>query len=41
MSYQWPEEKKLPLADFIIINDGKSLLLPQVAALHQNLSDLH
>jgi dephospho-CoA kinase len=39
MSFQWEEEKKIPLADYLISNSGKEMLLPQVAALHQSLSE--
>lgn len=37
MKKQWPEEKKKQLADFIIENDGQSLLIPQVLKVHQEL----
>jgi dephospho-CoA kinase len=32
---QWPDQKKIKLANFIITNDEHSLLLPQVLRLHQ------
>jgi len=32
---QWPDNKKIKLADFVISNDEQSLLLPQVLRLHQ------
>lgn len=35
---QWSDEKKEAAADFIIVNDGKRLLLPQVLKLHRMLS---
>lgn len=35
ISKQLPEAKKLELADFVIINDGKKLLLPQIWNIHQ------
>ncbi|MEM1358575.1 MAG: dephospho-CoA kinase [Bacteroidota bacterium] len=35
---QWSDEEKEAAADFIIINDGKQLLLPQVLQLHRILS---
>ncbi len=38
MAKQWPEEHKLALADFVIINDGQQLLFPQVLAIHRQLS---
>jgi dephospho-CoA kinase len=34
---QLPESEKLKLADFIIVNDGLQLLLPQVWDVHQSL----
>lgn len=34
---QWPEEKKLELVDFVILNDGKQMLLPQVLEIHKAL----
>ncbi|MDR2036666.1 MAG: dephospho-CoA kinase [Bacteroidales bacterium] len=40
MKNQWPEEKKIKLADFVINNDDKSMLLPQVMHIHQQLTDL-
>ncbi|MBI3519279.1 MAG: dephospho-CoA kinase [Bacteroidetes bacterium] len=30
MQAQWPDEQKIPLADFVIQNDDKSALIPQV-----------
>jgi len=38
LSAQMSEEKKVALADFLVINDGLHLLLPQVLAIHQQLS---
>jgi dephospho-CoA kinase len=35
---QWPEKKKMKLADFVIHNDGKSMLLPQIMKIHHQLS---
>ena len=34
---QTPEEDKVKLADFVIVNDGKSSLIPQVWAIHHKL----
>ncbi len=31
---QWPDEKKRAMADYIILNDNKDLVLPQVLHLH-------
>jgi dephospho-CoA kinase len=39
INQQWPENKKLALCDFQIINDGKSFLIPQVLKIHQLLRD--
>ncbi|MNJ73729.1 dephospho-CoA kinase [compost metagenome] len=35
MSKQLSDEEKLQLADFVIVNDGITPLLPQVWTLHQ------
>lgn len=35
---QWPEEKKVALADFVIHNDGQHSLIRQVYKIHQQLS---
>lgn len=37
MDNQWPEEKKIELADHIIVNDGEHELIDQVMKLHQQL----
>ncbi len=34
---QWPQEKKLEMADFEIINDEITMVIPQVLAIHQEL----
>lgn len=34
---QWPQEKKLKIADFEIINDEISLVIPQALAIHHEL----
>ncbi len=34
---QWPDERKAAAADYLIVNDGKKLVWPQVLALHQRL----
>lgn len=36
-SFQWPREKKSSVSDFILINDGKHALIPQVLALHSRI----
>lgn len=37
MEHQWPDEKKIPLADYVINNDGDNLLIPQVLAIHEKI----
>jgi dephospho-CoA kinase len=37
MNAQWKDEKKLPLSDFVIINDGRSPLIRQVLEIHHLL----
>jgi dephospho-CoA kinase len=34
-SRQWPEEKKIEMADFVIYNNERQLLMPQVLELHK------
>lgn len=34
---QWPDSKKLHLADFVINNPGNQLLLPQILGAYENL----
>ena len=38
MSKQWPDDKKIKMADTVIYNDNKQAILPQVLALHQQLT---
>ena len=35
---QWPEEKKVALADYVIHNDGQQSLIKQVYHIHQQLT---
>ena len=35
MNRQWPDEKKVEMADYVIYNDEKQLLTPQVLKLHE------
>ena len=35
---QWPQEKKLAMADFEIVNDEVSMVIPQVLAVHKELN---
>lgn len=37
MAKQMDDEKKRQLADYVIINDGKKILIPQVLQIHQSL----
>ncbi len=41
MSKQMDEEKKVQLADYLIINDGEKMLIPQVLQVHEQLVKLH
>lgn len=36
---QWPEEKKVQKADFVIVNDGKQFLIPQILKIHNQLKN--
>ena len=40
MANQWEEEQKIPLADFVINNDGLQMVIPQVIRVHEQLMDL-
>ncbi len=35
MKNQWPDEQKIPLADYVIYNDGERSLIDQVMDIHQ------
>ncbi len=35
---QWEESRKTALADEVIVNDGKRLLLPQILSIHRRLT---
>jgi dephospho-CoA kinase len=37
LQWQWPDEKRNAEAGFIIVNDGKQALLPQVLTIHENI----
>jgi len=37
MQYQWSDEEKAELSDFVIINDGSQLVIPQVLKIHHEL----
>lgn len=38
MANQWSDEKKAALADYVIVNDEKSLVVPQVLSIHDHLT---
>lgn len=38
MAAQWSDDKKIPLADFVIVNDEKQLLIPQVIEMVKKLN---
>lgn len=40
ISKQMPEPEKVKRADFVILNDGEQLLIPQVMAIHRQLCAL-
>lgn len=40
IKHQWSQEKKLSLADFQIINDGKTMVIPQVLEVHKKICNL-
>ena len=37
---QWPESKKRNISDYIIINDQKRMILPQILKIHDELTFL-
>lgn len=37
LRHQWPEAEKVKLADFVVVNDGAHLLIPQVWRVHRTL----
>lgn len=37
MGHQWPDEKKIPLADYLINNDEKQSLITQVVEVHDKI----
>ena len=37
LSHQWPESSKVAVADYVIINDGLHLLLPQVLDIYHKI----
>ena len=41
MARQWTDEEKEKLADYILLNDEKLLLIPQILALHERFVSLN
>jgi len=39
MKYQMDDQQKASLSDFVIINDNNTMIIPQVLAIHQKLSE--
>ena len=37
MHNQWPEDRRQLLADYVIQNDGKQTIIPQILLIHQSL----
>lgn len=37
MNFQWPDHRKVKLADYVIENDEKQLLIPQIIKIHKKL----
>lgn len=37
MKNQWEDSEKIPLADFVIYNNEKEMLTPQILKIHENL----
>jgi len=40
MRNQWKDERKSELADYVIINDGKQMMIPQVLEIHRKLLEI-
>lgn len=38
MANQWSDEQKITLSDFVIVNDGRQLVIPQVMEVHRVLT---
>ncbi len=41
MANQWDDEKKIALSDFVIVNDDRQLVIPQVLEIHSRLTNAH
>ncbi|MGA3012726.1 MAG: dephospho-CoA kinase [Bacteroidales bacterium] len=40
MQFQMKDEVKASLADYVILNDGKEMVIPQVMSIHEKLKEL-
>ncbi|MBN2175512.1 MAG: dephospho-CoA kinase [Bacteroidales bacterium] len=36
---QWPQDKKIPMADYLIYNDEQQLIIPQVLKIHKDFTE--
>lgn len=39
ISNQWPQERKLKMADYVVVNDEISAVIPQVLRIHHKISN--
>lgn len=39
IAHQMPDEEKIPISDFVIINDEKEAIIPQVLAIYEKLQN--
>jgi dephospho-CoA kinase len=39
MRNQWSQQKKMELAEYIVVNDEQSMVIPQLLAIHKLLHD--
>ena len=40
INVQWPDDKKRPLADFVISNDEKKMIIPQAIHIYDEIINL-
>ena len=38
MGHQWSEKERIDMADFVLVNDEKSMLIPQIIEIHNALT---
>jgi len=38
MEHQWSEKKRIDMADFVLVNDEESMLIPQIIKIHSALT---